>query len=32
MVTNLLSCLLQPQSDTKVIPDKEATLMTEWNL
>ena len=23
-----MSCLLQPQSDTEVIPDKKATLMT----
>ena len=28
MAVILLSSLLQPQSDTKVIPDKKATLMT----
>ena len=28
MVVILLSSPLQPQSDTKVIPDKKATLMT----
>ena len=28
----LLSCPLQPQSDTKVIPDKKATLVTGGSL
>ena len=28
MVVILLSSPLQPQSDTKIIPDKKATLMT----
>ena len=28
MVEILLASLLQPQSDTKVIPDKKATLVT----
>ena len=28
MVVTLLSSPLQPQPDTKVIPDKKATLMT----
>ena len=32
MVTFLLSSPLQSKSDTNVIPDKKATLMTGWNL
>ena len=29
MIVILLPCPLQPQSDTKVIPDKKVTLMTD---
>ena len=32
MVTILLSSPFQPQSDTKVIPDKKTTLMTGFFL
>ena len=32
MVTILLFSPLQPQFDTKIVPDKKATLKTGWNV